>query len=304
MITPVPEATPTSLVLPTASPIRTVTPRATFTPKPATPAASPTPTVTPTPIIYTVQGGDTLLVIAAQFGVSSEAIQEANGIVDPRRLQVGQQLFIPEPETDPEEPPTPTPTPLPVAIQKLNFLGTGSDSLWVLGEVFNPGPDSVSEIQVEVALLDEIGQILAAQQGPTQLDVVLPGQTGAFALQFVSPPAQFAQYQSLILSGAPMSALTRYYFDLAPENVQGEVVGANLYRVSGQLHNTGPDDVEQMRIVVTGYDQQGLVAGVRLASTSASLLRAGAISPFEATLTMIGSPVVSYTVQAQGLRTE
>ena len=110
VITPMPEEAVQVETLPTSTPIQTVTPRATYTPAPATPAASATPTVTPTPIVYAIQPGDTLLVIAAQFGIDSESIQEANGIIDPRRLQVGQQLIIPRPEDDPDEPPTPTPT--------------------------------------------------------------------------------------------------------------------------------------------------------------------------------------------------
>src|SRR5512135_3020600 len=83
LITPTPnQAASPSTVMPTATPLATVPPRATFTPAPATPAPTASPTVTPTPIVYVVQSGDTLLAIAAKFGVKSEAIQEANGIVD------------------------------------------------------------------------------------------------------------------------------------------------------------------------------------------------------------------------------
>src|SRR5512135_1356312 len=83
LITPTPDqaASPVA-VMPTATSLATVPPRATATPAPATPAPTASPTVTPTPIVYVVQSGDTLLAIAAKFGVKSEAIQEANGIVD------------------------------------------------------------------------------------------------------------------------------------------------------------------------------------------------------------------------------
>src|SRR5512136_1092032 len=108
LITPTPDqAASPAAVMPTATPLATVPPRATATPAPATPAPTPSPTVTPTPIVYVVQSGDTLLAIAAKFGVKSEAIQEANGIVDPRRLQIEQTLIIPRLEEEPEQPPTP-----------------------------------------------------------------------------------------------------------------------------------------------------------------------------------------------------
>lgn len=73
---------------------------------------------------YTVQANDSPSSIAAQFGVTAEAIMEANGITDPTALVVGQVLIIPgtdgervedvlgttvEPTSTPESTPEPTP---------------------------------------------------------------------------------------------------------------------------------------------------------------------------------------------------
>ena len=44
---------------------------------------------------YVVAKGDTLTSIAARYGVSAADLKSANGIVDERRLQVGQSLRIP-----------------------------------------------------------------------------------------------------------------------------------------------------------------------------------------------------------------
>jgi len=49
----------------------------------------------PNAIIHVVQPGESLGTIAAQYGVSVSALQEANYIVDPNRLSVGQELVIP-----------------------------------------------------------------------------------------------------------------------------------------------------------------------------------------------------------------
>ncbi len=46
---------------------------------------------------YVVQSGDTLSVIADQFGVSTEALQAANGLNDVDTIQPGQELVIPAP---------------------------------------------------------------------------------------------------------------------------------------------------------------------------------------------------------------
>jgi LysM repeat protein len=46
---------------------------------------------------HIVQSGDTLGTIARQYGVSLQALMEANGLADPNLLSVGQVLTIPAP---------------------------------------------------------------------------------------------------------------------------------------------------------------------------------------------------------------
>lgn len=94
-------------------PTATVAPALTFTPAPPTPTATVTatptitPTVTPTPsptatstptpakTIYVVRAGDSLSAIAHRFGVTPDAIAQANHLSDPDSLTEGQQLIIP-----------------------------------------------------------------------------------------------------------------------------------------------------------------------------------------------------------------
>ncbi len=61
----------------------------------ATPRATPTPKGTATPLVYRIQSGDTLLAIAAKFGVSVDLLVSRNNITDPTSLQIGQELVIP-----------------------------------------------------------------------------------------------------------------------------------------------------------------------------------------------------------------
>lgn len=66
---------------------------------PAT-GASPTPAATEAPPAtgqqeYTVQEGDTLGAIAVQFGVTVDAIVQANDIADPNLILPGDTLIIP-----------------------------------------------------------------------------------------------------------------------------------------------------------------------------------------------------------------
>lgn len=136
-----PTATPTKSLVPTftatatatATPTPTDTPTPTNTP-PATPTATHTPTASPTPpyTTYVVQAGDTLSGIASRFGVTAQAIMDANGLTS-TIINVGTTLIIPSgggpvpPPTNPtstqaaaaptstpgSQPPTPTATKRP-----------------------------------------------------------------------------------------------------------------------------------------------------------------------------------------------
>jgi LysM repeat protein len=66
---------------------------------PSTGSQSPAPTGDlDSDITYTIKAGDTFARLSGQLGVSVQAIEAANPGVDPRRLRIGQKVFIP---TDP-----------------------------------------------------------------------------------------------------------------------------------------------------------------------------------------------------------
>ncbi len=145
---PLPTSTPTQAPLPTATPVPlpiltptfppsltpipspvVETPTATWTPTfTATPTPTLTPTSTPTPCspptswwLYTVQAGDTLLILATRYGTSTGAIMQANCLSSPT-LYPGQQLYLPPVDITPTPTLSPTssvyitPTPTPVYI--------------------------------------------------------------------------------------------------------------------------------------------------------------------------------------------
>jgi hypothetical protein len=245
-----------------------------------------------------------LLSIAIQFDISTELLQEANGIVDPRFLQIGQELIIPAPKTEEGIAPTPTPTPLPLLIEAINFQKTQQGPLWALGEVSNPGDTPIAEVVIEAALLDEGGLLLAREAAYTQLDVILPGEAVPFAILFADPPSSFAQYQLVPVSGVPISDQSRYYFDFEVFEVNGEPTGVQGYQIAGQLRNTGSSDVEAIRLVAVGYDESGQVLAQRQATLGVTLLKAGAITPFTLDLTVSRGVVADYKVLVQGLKVE
>jgi LysM repeat protein len=81
---------PTTTVTSAVAAVRDMpTPRSTATSTPTQPSG------TPTPVVYVVKSGDTLLAIATQYNVTVADLQAANGIEDPSKLSIGQQLIIP-----------------------------------------------------------------------------------------------------------------------------------------------------------------------------------------------------------------
>ena len=133
---PKPTATSTVLVFaPTLTPTATID---TYRPAPEA-----TATATPEPILYRVEPGDTLDLIAARYSVPKSVLREVNGIENELALQVDQELIIPVTGWGgPAEPtPTVTPTPLPVAIENVIFQPSSLGELAILGEVAQPERD-------------------------------------------------------------------------------------------------------------------------------------------------------------------
>jgi LysM repeat protein len=294
--------TPTAVAIVQDAP--TVTPRATSTPVPWTPAPTATLTPTPTPIIYTVQAGDNLLGIARQYGVTVETLQEANAITDPRLLQIGQELVIPREEEGLANQSTPTPTPLPFQIANVGFYETPVGSLWCLGEVINNTGASIEQVQIAVSLYDAEGEIVATGSTFTEFDIIPNEGKMPFALLFTEPPSGFSYHQVVALSGVTVAHWGRNYMDLTIESDHGEASGEQAYAVTGQVRNTGQHDAEQIRIVVTAYDAEGRVVGIRRASPETQTLGVGESSPFGVSLSSLGGQVVTYTVQVQGWQME
>ncbi len=104
---------------------------------------------------YTVQPGDTLFGIARRFGITVQAIVQANALFNPDFLLIGQSLLIPgstavvtpppEPMTatlvpEPQIPSTPSPSPdqpLPPAAQETVYVVQRGDTLFAIARRFN-----------------------------------------------------------------------------------------------------------------------------------------------------------------------
>ncbi len=290
-----PTATPTPTVTATPTPARP-----TPTPKPYTPPPTPTPTATPTPLIYTVEKGDTLLGIAKRFGVSVQALQDVNGIVDPRRLQIGQPLIIPL-QGEVRGTPTPTPTPIPLTIQGLYVRSTRWGDVWILGEVVNDSGMDVEQVLVSAALLDEKARVVATASSPIALVFLPKGERAPFAVRMQNAPETFASYQVTVVRALP-GFLGSYYLDLAVEGAQGESEGYHTFFLDGQVRNLGSEDAVGVTLVATLYDALGRVIGLREGVPEHNVIPVGGVTQFHLEAQLFGGPVAKWHIAAQGQR--
>jgi LysM repeat protein/outer membrane protein assembly factor BamB len=76
-----------------------------------------------TTVTYTVQSGDTLWKIAQKFGVTTQAIVEANNLDPTKYLYVGQKLMIPGKVSQPEQP-----------TSTITYTVQSGDTLWKIAQ--------------------------------------------------------------------------------------------------------------------------------------------------------------------------
>ena len=294
--TQVPTAT---VALPTARP--TITPLATTTLAPATMPVPKEATPSPTPVTYVVQSGDTPIVIANKFGVSVADLIALNKI-DPATLQIGAVLIIP---TGPQAAQAsnallPSPTPAPYAIRGLNVYRTPAGSLECLGEIFNPGPNALGNVQLQITLLDQADQILLSVPFYIALDVVPPGQSSPFRLLFTDPPAAYAKFSITPLRGEAVDPTVRYA-DMKVTKIDGAPAGSQ-YHVFGEATNIDKANATGLRFIVTTYDAEKRVIGYRDVALSDGPLAPNAIQAFDVSLASSSPNVASYAAIIQALK--
>lgn len=298
-----PEETPASSTRPPiASPSPTAEAAATVPPARPT-RVTATPTITPTPLIHVIESGDTLGSVAAQYGVSVQALQAANGIENPLLLQIGQELVIPIGEESEDQVPgllLPTPTPLPFSVRGVSFYETPVGSLWCLGEVVNTTSYTLTNVLIDVTLFDSAGAPIIGGDTFLTADVLPPTASAPFGLLFVAPPEDFASHQITVLRGEAAEDLSAGYVVLDTTSVEGAPSGSE-FEVTGSVRNPDPQRVASEGVViVTTYNAEGDVTGFRQERVEGGGLAPGETAPFRVRLTPHGGVPADFSVIAFG----
>jgi LysM repeat protein len=254
---------------PTASPPKRLTPYMSPTPSlepdistsvVVTPTELPTPT--PTPMTYVIVEGDTMLAMALRHGISLAELQAANPEVNARLLSVGTELIIPLGEIIPSSPMTATPIPINLTSTDCHVV---PDGVWCFLLVTNARSRELENISARVLLYDGSGELVAEGTAIAALNK-LPEDSELPLVVFF--PGRFAgEITALtnVLTAQPVPKNDARYLNawleidevvISEDGLQAEVNGTYGIPAKSVLGNL-------TWIVVTAYDSEGRVIGVR-----------------------------------------
>ncbi|TVR19473.1 MAG: hypothetical protein EA396_12445 [Anaerolineaceae bacterium] len=132
-----------------------------------------------------------------------------------------------------------------------------------LGSVSNTGDQAVGLIVLQVVVYMDDGQQMAVKRVTLPQTVIAPDSSAPYRALFSRASVEIDRFGGVavsVLSAEPADAAL--LADLTFEDVRGEI-SDGLYRVTGAIRNTGADDLDAVRVVVTVYDEGRRVMGFR-----------------------------------------
>ncbi len=262
------QATLTPAPSPTASPEVTLALYVRATPTPTSPAVQPTATPTlpplpsPTPFLYKVKADDTLLIIAYRFGVSLQALKDANPKVNPNLMSVGQELVIPlnlagaAVGTASATPGAPE-----LAVAPPVCYTAQSGGAWCLARVENRSESMYTNIMVEIIPQGSSAAQAAAPavQAAPLLERLPPGLAVPVEVYF---PGEVSQAAARLLSAQVGGQDDPRYYPVQTAASQVEIAADGLSaHLQGQVSISGP--AGRLWLVAAAYAQDSKPAGLR-----------------------------------------
>ena len=177
-------------------------------------------------------------------------------------------------------------------------------ALHLTGEAINTGYFPLEAIRLSGVLFDAQGRRLAEQSDILSVDVLAPGQAAPFDLRFEGGrPASFARYELHAAAREADFLLASFY---GPENfaVANDEAIFNAQQqlvIRGQVANIGPQAAEQVKVIVSIWDDAGRVVGAETLFLAQPQLVPQEAASFEVPFFALGGPAMSYTLTVVGV---
>ncbi len=250
--------TPTSGSIPVLVPYQSPTPTETIPSSIALDSNLPSPT----PATYVVVKGDTFFSIAAQLGISLDALMAANPNVDARLLTPGTTLLLPG-GASAEATGIPTATPVPVEVGKTKCYSSAAGELWCFIQVKNNLPTSVENLIGVVQLLSEDGNVLATLEAATPLNLLVSGQSMPLVAYLADPPEGWAVDQCQLLSAYPLAEGSDYYLSASIQNAHIDISANGISATATGNVEIQSGEAGTIWVLAVAYDASGEVVGIR-----------------------------------------
>jgi LysM repeat protein len=255
----------------------------------ATPTPLPSPT--PTPYKYTIVSGDTLLVIAARFGLTLDELLAANPEVDPYLLPIGAELIIPHSGGEGGVTSLGFPTPLPVAESTPHCYPTASGGLWCIWAVRNEYDTPLDNLSAVVSLFDFRGIKVASQTASPPLNVLCPGDEIPLMTFFEPPLPSWAEVQVRLATSLEVNGEDDRYLPARVQNLQAQIAENGLSAIVGGTVSLQSAEVSanEVWVAVVAYDAEDQVVGIR--RWEGGRLEAGGTLTFFTLVYSLGPPI-------------
>jgi LysM repeat protein len=191
---------------------------------------------TATPFVHIVQQGETLLGIAIRYGVTLDELLLVNPGVDPRILNVGQNISIPGPGGEPIDMLLPTPTAMPLSIGEVHCFPTAGNTTRCLVKIVNKLNVAVEGIAVNISLFDSIGAILDQSQANSLTRALTQGKSSVLEAAFIVDSDRVIRAQAELISAVQVSNLEDRIIHVELTNLELKRASDNqLYQFEGLI---------------------------------------------------------------------
>ena len=255
---------------------------------------------TPTPFKHVVVQNETLLGIAALYGVSLESLMGVNPDLNPFALSIGTELLIPGPEGTPIGSLIPTATPIPLALQPPTCYRQASGGAWCLAGVHNPTSQDLENLVVEFRLLNAAGAIVHSAQVFPPLNRLPSGETLPVAAVFRDALPGGGSAAALVLSViAARQVEDRYH---APEVVQtadDRQEGGLSWLIGGTIEAAlETPESNRTLVLVTAFDDADRVVGYAVWEAE-PVLEPGEVREFAVRVFSLGPEIARIELMAE-----
>jgi LysM repeat protein len=269
---------------------------------------TPVPTVgatieigaTPTPFKHVIVQNETLLGIAALYGISLDSLMAVNPDLNPFALSIGQELLIPGPEGTPIGSLIPSSTPIPLAMQPPTCYRQVSGGAWCIAGIHNPTSQDLENLTIEIRVQDASGAVLQSIQVVPPLNRLAAGETMPVAAAFPDGAPEGGSVSALVLSVIPAREVEKRYFDPEVVRTTDERQEGGLSWWIGGTVGAAPGTPVSNRtlLLVTAFDDSDQVVGYAVWEAEPAL-EPGGVRDFTVRVFSLGPEIARVELMAE-----